>query len=99
MLAEIFRVLAPDGRLVLFTGGKALRGTPAAPEPIASRLHFYEDSELEALARKAGFAQVYFEHPDFGALAKQAGVPEEAIPFFRMPGTSQLLVAYKARNG
>jgi ubiquinone/menaquinone biosynthesis C-methylase UbiE len=32
-LSEIRRVLAPGGRLVLFTGSKELRGTPAAPEP------------------------------------------------------------------
>ena len=42
-LSEIRRVLAGGGRFVLFTGSKELRGTPAAPEPMASRLHFYED--------------------------------------------------------
>jgi SAM-dependent methyltransferase len=98
-LAEIFRVLAPSGRFVLFTAGKALRGTPAAPEPMASRLHFYEESELEGLVCSAGFARVRFEHPDFETLAKQAGVPQEAIPLYGIPGTSQLLVAQKAQPG
>src|SRR5208283_3693962 len=41
-LSEIRRVLASRGHLVLFTGTKKLLGTPAAPEPVASRLHFYE---------------------------------------------------------
>ena len=99
VLAEILRVLAPGGRFVLFTAGKTLRGTPAAPEPIASRLRFYEEAELDDMVRRAGFAQVRFEHPDFEALAKQAGVPKEAIPLFRIPGTSPLLVAQKARPG
>ena len=42
VLSEIRRVLAPGGRFVLFTGTKKLLGTPAAPEPMASRLYFYE---------------------------------------------------------
>lgn len=99
VLAEIFRVLAPGGRFVLFTNGKALRGTPAAPEPMASRLRFYEEAELESMVRRAGFARIGFEHPDFEALAKQTGVPEEAIPLCATPGTSQLLFALKARPG
>jgi SAM-dependent methyltransferase len=92
VLAEIARVLAPGARFVLFTATKELRGTPAAPEPVASRLHYYEDDELLALARQAGFAQARVEHPDFEPLAIQAGVPEEALPLFRNRGTGQLLV-------
>jgi SAM-dependent methyltransferase len=95
VLAEIHRVLAPGGRLALFTATKELRGTPAAPEPMASRLHWYENDELEALARRAGFAEAHHEHRDFGAFAERAGVPEEAIPLFRNNSASQLLVATK----
>jgi SAM-dependent methyltransferase len=94
-LSEIRRVLAPEGRLVLFTGSKALRGTPAAPEPIASRLYFYEDHELEDLARKAGFGEAHFERPDFEPLAREAGIPEEALELFRGRGGGQLLLARK----
>jgi hypothetical protein len=36
-----------------FTTGLELRGTPAAPEPIASKGHFYTDEELAELARRA----------------------------------------------
>ena len=92
-LGEIRRVLAPGGRLVLFTGSKELRGTPAAPEPIASRLYFYEDEELLELARKAGFGEAHLEHPDFEPLARAAGIPEEHLELFKGHGGGQLLVA------
>jgi len=94
-LSEVCRVLAPGGRFVLFTGTKALLGTPAAPEPVASRLHFYEDHELHELAQQAGFTKAHFEYPDFEPLAREAGVPEEAIALFKGPGGGQLLVALK----
>jgi SAM-dependent methyltransferase len=94
-LSEIRRVLAGGGRLVLFTGSKELRGTPAAPEPIASRLHFYEDQELEELARKAGFAQAVVEHPDFEQFAREVGIPEEFLGLFKGSAGGQLLVARK----
>ncbi|MGA2986913.1 MAG: methyltransferase domain-containing protein [Terriglobia bacterium] len=94
-LSEIRRVLAPGGRFVLFTGSKELRGTPAAPEPMASRLYFYEDHELLELARKAGFAEAHLEHPDFEPLAREAGIPEEHLELFKRRGGGQLLVARK----
>jgi SAM-dependent methyltransferase len=56
-LGECRRVLAPEGRLAAYTSSPALRGSPAAPEPVASRAHFYEDDELAALARDAHFSQ------------------------------------------
>jgi SAM-dependent methyltransferase len=55
VLRECRRVLAPGGRLAVFTTGAELRGTPAAPEPFASRAHFHTDEALAALAREAGF--------------------------------------------
>ena len=39
VLRESALVLEPDGRLAVFTTSAALRGTPAAPEPIASLGH------------------------------------------------------------
>ena len=95
VLSEIRRVLAPKGRMVLYTGSKELRGTPAAPEPMASRLHFYEDHQLEELARKAGFAEAHLEWPDYEPLAVEAGVPEEALGLFKGRGGGQLLIARK----
>ncbi len=53
-LHEARRVLQPEGRLAVFTTGPELRGTPAAPEPIASQGNFYSDQELVDLARAAG---------------------------------------------
>jgi SAM-dependent methyltransferase len=55
VLRESLRVAAPVSRLAVYTTSPELRGTPAAPEPLASRGHFYEDAELVALAEKAGW--------------------------------------------
>jgi len=93
-LAEIRRVLAEDGCLVLFTGAPELRGTPAAPEPLARRLHFYEDEELERLARDAGFSDVRVGRPVLQRFARETGVPEEHLPLFAGRG-GQLLIASK----
>jgi ubiquinone/menaquinone biosynthesis C-methylase UbiE len=93
VLSEIRRVLAPGGRFALFTGTKKLLGTPAAPEPMASRLHFYEDQELQDLAQKAGFAEAHLERPDYEPLAREVGIPEEQLELFRGPDGGQLLLA------
>ncbi len=93
-LVEVWRVLAKGGRFVLFTGSRELRGTPAAPEPIASRIRFYEDEEIEQLARKAGFAEVRVERPNLEPFAREVGVPEEALPLFSSR-SGQLLLASK----
>jgi len=94
-LSEIHRVLSKDGRLVVYTSTKELRGTPAAPEPIASRLRFYEDHELEDLAREAGFNQVRVERPSLEGFARQANVPSEDIALFS-GRAGQILVAQKS---
>jgi SAM-dependent methyltransferase len=80
--AEIRRVLAAGGRFVCLGSDPELRGTPGAPEPMASRLRFYEDGELEQLGRAAGFSDVRVERRDLEAFAREAGVPEEHIPLF-----------------
>jgi hypothetical protein len=51
-------VLTSGRQLALFTTALAQRGTPAAPEPLASRGRYYEDDQLAELARRAGFAEV-----------------------------------------
>jgi SAM-dependent methyltransferase len=53
--AEIRRVLVPGGRMAVFTTSKEAKGTPAAPEPRASRMRFYEDAELETDGPQGGF--------------------------------------------
>jgi SAM-dependent methyltransferase len=58
VLRECHRVLRAGGRLAIFTTGPELRGTPAAPEPIASLGHFYSDEELAELARRANLGGV-----------------------------------------
>jgi SAM-dependent methyltransferase len=67
-LAECARVLAPGGRLALYTIGPPLRGTPAAPEPLASHVHLYTDRELAALVEAAGFRDVAVIADDGGQL-------------------------------
>jgi ubiquinone/menaquinone biosynthesis C-methylase UbiE len=54
-LREARRVLAPGGRIAIYTTSAALRGTGAAPEPIANRGHWYTDDELVKVATAAGF--------------------------------------------
>jgi hypothetical protein len=62
---------------------------------MASRLFFYEDQELEELARKAGFDEAVMERPDFQQFAIEAGIPEEFLGLFKGTGGGQLLVARK----
>ncbi len=66
VLEDCRRVLRPDGRLAVYTTGPELRGTPAAPEPLASQSHFYGDEELAGLARTAGWRDAVV-HRDGGA--------------------------------
>jgi SAM-dependent methyltransferase len=93
---EVFRVLRREGRFVVFTGSKEIKGTPAAPEPGASRLRFYDDAELEALAQQAGFDKAEVKHPSLHEYAKKAGVPEADLEFFEKSSAFQLLVCRKA---
>ncbi len=70
---EIYRILRIGGRFVAFTTTKELKGTPAAPEPVASRLHFYEDGDLEKMSTDASLSSVRVEHPDLFEYAKKSG--------------------------
>lgn len=65
VLSECCRVLRSGGRLAVYTTGPELRGTPAAPEPLASLGHFYTDGALAGLARRAGLLDVAV-HNDHG---------------------------------
>ena len=90
-LREIQRVLAEGGRLVVLGSDSAWRGTPAAPEPMASRLHFYSDDELSRLALEAGFDRANVVRRDLGPFARKGGVPEEHIALFEGSGAPFLL--------
>jgi ubiquinone/menaquinone biosynthesis C-methylase UbiE len=68
VLRRCGRVLVPGGRLAIYTTSPQLRGTPAAPEPVASRGNFYGDEELAALAREAGFANALVANDHGGQL-------------------------------
>jgi SAM-dependent methyltransferase len=68
VLRECRRVLRPGGRLAVYTTAPELRGTPAAPEPIASNGHFYTDRELAALARTAELRSVTVDNNHGGQL-------------------------------
>ncbi len=94
VLVEIRRVLGSHGRIAIFALSPEMRGTIAAPEPMASRLHFYEDKQLEQMAQKAGFAQVRVERPDLEPFAREAKLPEDMVPLFS-GRSGQLLLAHK----
>jgi ubiquinone/menaquinone biosynthesis C-methylase UbiE len=68
VLRECRRVLARRGRLAIYTTGPELRGTPAAPEPLASRSRFYGDDELAELARRSGLSDVVVTNDGGGQL-------------------------------
>lgn len=68
VLRECRRVLAPGGRIAIYTTSPRLRGTPAAPEPLASRSFFYENDQLVAVADEAGFDSVRVRDDDGGQL-------------------------------
>ncbi len=91
VLADVRRTLAPGGRMVVLGSDERLRGTPAAPEPMASRLHFYDDAQLAQLGRDAGFAEVRVIHRDLEANAREVGVPEPILPLFAGPTAFLLL--------
>jgi ubiquinone/menaquinone biosynthesis C-methylase UbiE len=68
VLREFRRVLNRDrGRVAIFTTPPELKGTPAAPYPLATRGHFYEDSELAELPRAAGFQESRVSRAGSGA--------------------------------
>lgn len=92
-LSELRRTLAPGGRLAALGSDPALKGTPAAPEPMASRLHFYTDDELAELGHAARFSEVRVERHDLERHARASGVPEEHIALFR--GATSFLWAVK----
>ena len=98
VLGEIRRVLRPGGRFVGLGADPELKGTPAAPEPMASRLRFYDSEQPEALAREAGFLEVRVVRRDLQPFAREAGVPEEHLPLFAAgeSGGARFLIARKA---
>jgi SAM-dependent methyltransferase len=93
-LAEMRRVLLNGGRVVILGSDPELKGTPGAPEPMASRLRFYDDDALAALGREAGFQDVRVVRRDLEPFAREAGVPEEHLPLFR-GSTTRFLLARK----
>jgi SAM-dependent methyltransferase len=94
VLAECRRVVRDGGRLAIFTVTEEAKGSPAAPEPMASRGRFYTDEQLVGLARAAGFADARVEHPDLERHARAAGLPADLIEVFSGANEmSQLLLA------
>jgi SAM-dependent methyltransferase len=90
-LREIRRVLGQGGRLVMLGSPPEMRGTIAAPEPAASRLHFYNDNELRQLALDAGFDSASVVRRNLEPFARQVGIPEEHLALFAGPGAPFLL--------
>jgi hypothetical protein len=83
--------------VAVFTVSEEAKCTPAAPEPMASRGHFYTDEQLVTLARNAGFQIASVEHPDLEPHARAAALPDDIVALFAGGGReSQLLLARKA---
>jgi hypothetical protein len=61
------RIARTSGRIAVCTTAPEMKGTPAAPHPLATRGHFYEDAQLDVLAREAGFDSSGVMRPDEGA--------------------------------
>lgn len=91
--AEIRRVLVDGGRLVLLGSDPLWRGTPAAPEPMASRLRFYEDEELVRLAHDAALTDARVVRRSLEDAAREVGIPDEYVELF--DGEAPFLVARK----
>ena len=72
-----------------------MKGTIAAPEPMASRLHFYTDKELTEMAEKAGLIKIHVERPNLESFAREAKLPEDVVVDFRGEAHDQLLLAWK----
>jgi SAM-dependent methyltransferase len=95
VLAECRRLILPGGTLAVFTVSAAAKGTPAAPEPMASRGRFYTDEQLVELAHAAGFPDATVKRPDLERHARAAGLPVEVVALFSGDDVaSQLLVAH-----
>ena len=63
VLSEMRRVLDPArGRVAIMTAAPEAKGTPAAPYPLATRGHFYEDAELVRLPLEAGLSSAWIAH-------------------------------------
>jgi SAM-dependent methyltransferase len=73
VLRECVRVLRPGGRVAAYTTGPELRGTPAAPEPVASLGHFYSNEQLAGLAERAGLVAATVVNDRGGQLLVAAG--------------------------
>jgi SAM-dependent methyltransferase len=75
VLREARRVLRLGGRVAIYTTGPELRGTPAAPEPVASLGHFYTDEQLAELASGAGLGSVAVRNERGGQLLTARSEP------------------------
>jgi SAM-dependent methyltransferase len=94
---EVRRVLRPTGRMIVFSTSKEAKGTMAAPEPMASRIHFYEDADLKRMALEAGFDEAHVQRPDLSRFTKGARIPKHDQGSFSTR-IGQLLTAKKILN-
>jgi SAM-dependent methyltransferase len=82
VLTEMRRVLRSGGKMVALGTDPELKGTPACPEPVASRLRFYDDVDLLDLARAAGWNKATVLRRNLTELARKEGIPEEHLTLF-----------------
>jgi SAM-dependent methyltransferase len=76
VLMEMRRVLRPEGRAIVANFDPEIKGTPACPEPMASRACFYDDDALLRLGRSGGFESATVLRRDLEPYARKVGIPE-----------------------
>ena len=62
-MSNLTRILDPErGRVAIATTPPEAKGTPAAPYPLATRGHFYEDAELARTINNANVLCIAAKH-------------------------------------
>jgi len=62
---------------------------------MASRIRLCEDDELRRLALQADFVVARVERPEHDGFARESGLSEAEVAFFRATGGARLLTARK----
>jgi SAM-dependent methyltransferase len=76
VLAEVFRTLAPSGRIAIHT-------LATAPRPISRRMRLYTDEDLISMLEEAGYEHIALRHTGRAASAQLVTARKPAAPSSR----------------